>query len=514
MNTMLPSEEWFESCYDNRDKIVPIIGQDIFMCKTSGGEQMSFQYYIVDYFKAKGFLNGIEDSLVELMKKDGYRGMSLLSSICQIPRYNPDKVEIHKRSQFETEIEKAAKQTTITLVDTVTDFLLVSKPSIIITTSPFPVIENSLKEKGITYSSAYFSIKDSTSGQFVGDVNLNSKCVIHLFGATEDICNKVWASNERRLLCYLHSLHTYEIQSEKLRNCLDDSILWVMGCNLPEWLFQFLLYPLKGDKIEAPESMWFGNIQDEKQLTSINRYFSIYSCNATNYAFLTGLTEYFIKRNKESSTIEELEQTVKDEQTFDYFISFRDPADKYIAQSVADILKKHGCTVWISTEQDLAGKPWDAIIKALDHSRHVIPIVTTTYLREFATEKIQYSSSQNVYNVTEAVIKYAKECNEDAFILPIRKLNSPITIAKGFLPQDVDFFEAIQHYTTNDLLNPFFDSKELNYYHWCETESKEDFSHSIYNAELWARRSKIGKTPSELGVSIKDFITLIPNSNE
>lgn len=514
------------------ETMVPIIGLEMIMHrKQVNGKDVeeTVQSYIVDEFLRRGKLDiQANDELVCKMKREGYHGLTLLYQHFT-KKGNSQEVRDEFESLIEFLVTKKDVRSDIYIHRSVKNFLEAVHPSLILTTIPFNFIEEELMAIN-NYDSVYLCVskKDDNGSTELRIKETGQKLdqdgsfIVHLFGASRAIESSTrfpWVCTERKLLLYLHSLHNQHLADFKLATILESKRFVVMGCNLPEWLFQFLLYPLKREN-DANESLWLGNAdntstkeEQEKVMTSLNEHLSAYNCEVKSYKILEDLTKYI---QSSQSTIEEQDEP----EVFDFFISHR-KEDRRITEIVVGVLRKWKFNVWVDYEHksDISGAQWQNIISAIEKSKHLVPIITSNYIDRYNEKE---KDEVSVKELTEIAFEYmfpeydeskksgSCKTREGAqnFIVPILKCDDTISLNKltglnlndaPSLPLIIEVFKGC---CEKGLLPKSFN--EL----LCYEMGEEVSSHDYYwkNINLWRDLQAQGTTMKELNFSIFNYL--------
>ena len=212
-----------QDIYDYKDIIIPVIGNNCFYYE-SGNEQMSLQEFVVNTL-SKGKI--YDKELLFRMKSRGYYGLTLLKKHC-----------FPNESKFKLEYKRAIENNKgkIHLNSTIKKFLQVYKFPVIMTTSCFKLIESEL----LGYKSVSYPSEDGNRNKLSGE----QKTVYHIFGLEAN--GAKWVTGEEELLNFVHELHGEGATDLKRYIKADNKMkaLFVIGSNLPDWLFRFFLYPM------------------------------------------------------------------------------------------------------------------------------------------------------------------------------------------------------------------------------------------------------------------------------
>ena len=485
--------------------IVPIIGFDMCMHNSE-----TLQSYIVnrlcdDKLDNKPIVTEIVgEDLRHRMRNEGYHGFSMLYKriLKKWQGEYPDG-----NSQILAYIAQIVEEEkyNIHLRDSVIEFLKEAHPSLIITTIPFDIIEKELEQEvNPRYESRYFvaSRDNDNDSKIIPNSEIPSFCIFHLFGTTTDSASP-WVWTERHLLLYLHALHNQELSQFSIKKALLGKSFFVLGCNLPEWLFQFLLFPLKGSS-SAKGSYWINNINEDYQLDEsfelLSEQFETYDCEVERYSFLEDITTC-IRHQKElkKSTIKKVPEY------YDFFISHR-KGDEKITKEIVNEIRKCKCEVWVDYEhpEHLAGDQWANIRQIIEKSRHIIPIITWEYLTRFSQDK--ESERCGVANLTKLVLSFMYPCDSEGkkslradaekFVIPVINEGESMTVFNEFLGSKSTAYLDVGTYHTfvkNKRLPEDFE--KLHVYHY----GGKDDENSISKTQIWRDLAEEGKTMKELG---------------
>lgn len=494
------------------DNIVPIIGFD--MCMHNGE---TLQSYIVnrlcdDKLDNKPILTEtINHDLRQRMQNEGYHGFSMLYKRIsrKLQGEYPDG-NSHILAYISQIVEEEKEN--IHLRDNVIEFLKEAHPSLILTTIPFDIIEKELyQELNHKYEARYFvaSRDNDNDSKIIPNPEIPPFCIFHLFGTTTESASP-WVWTERHLLLYLHALHNQELSKFSIKKALLGKSFFVLGCNLPEWLFQFLLFPLKGSS-SAKGSYWINkdneNIEEcnqmDETLEQLSEKLDTYDCEVEPYSFLKNITTS-IKNQKKSQIL----TTKKEPEYYDFFISHRKGDEKITAEVVNEI-RKCKCEVWVDYEhpEHLAGDQWANIRHIVEKSRHIIPIITWEYLTRFAQDK--EPERCGVANITKLVLSFMYPCNlegkkslrpdADKFVIPVINEGEPLTVFNDSLGSKSTAYLAVSTYhkfVENKKLPEDFE--HLHVYHY----GGKDDENSITNTQIWRDLIDKGKTMKELGYKL------------
>lgn len=365
-HTPLDIEKYVEELIKYRDYLVPVIGDELFYVE---GEDCTLHEFIAKCFE-KDFpavaMNVSEEERL-LMCDGGYDGLTLLSH-----RYNADN---NYESKYIGYIERYRNR--IRLNDTIKEYMLKTRPNLIVTTSSFSLLE---KELGLDKQSSFWYSIDDNQTKNKDSLSPKGIMVYHLFGDAEAPMPE-WVYNDISLLKFIHCLHDKNSSPDGLTQYLKRRFLLILGCKLPNWFFQFILYPLNKELIinkrGARQGFWLRDGNDEPLPLK---------------SFLDGIN--FLSGEKMENVIAEVNKRLEvkvssdDESDDDYdvFISHAGE-DSELAIRIAEHLQHHGLCVWIDRnrgngETEKAGDYMVRIKHGIEHSRYFMPIVTSRYLQK------------------------------------------------------------------------------------------------------------------------------------
>ena len=349
MNQYISQEETrkdiINDMVDKRDTIVPIIGDDTIVYKASNSsEEIPFQEFILNEFQKKYPRVVVDDAALTSMKERGYYGLSLISQYYE-RRFLDDIMDFVNDNL-----------SCIKLKDEVLDFLVTFNFPIIITTVCFDIIEQQLKGQIENYKSIWYRLNKENSA-------LPSRCVYHIFGQAKD--GSKWVSDEDLLLIFLLSHNHKEYGATGLTDFLkeNEKKLFVLGCNLPNWLFRFLWQPTQAGRnsnLKTTQGYW---INKEKPEDSFDNFLKKKNFSADEQVkeILVDATKLLQKELKREE--EERSSMIDAEEHFDVFISYASE-DRQIATAIFEALKNMMAETYESLlpdeEDDQGNVEWTA----------------------------------------------------------------------------------------------------------------------------------------------------------
>ena len=403
-----------QDIYDYKDIIIPVIGNNCFYYE-SGNEQMSLQEFVVNTL-SKGKI--YDKELLTQMESRGYYGLTLLKKHC-----------FHNESKFKLEYKRAIENNKgkIHLNATIKNFLQVYKFPVIVTTSCFKLIESEL----LGYKSVSYPSEDGNRNKLSGE----QKTVYHIFGLEAN--GAKWVTGEEELLNFVHELHRDDGATDLKKFINADNkkkALFVIGCNLPDWLFRFFLYPMAD--ISKNGLGYFLSSSDDIEDSFMNFLDEIsydYDVNANLENVLKCATDLC----PASTSTQSNSNRVPHGKEYDIFISYASE-NRDLASSIRDVLHDtYGLNVWLDQKQIVDGDYEKRIINGIKKSAYFMPLVTKEYIGKHKHIFNEYKSVEDIVNdkklefVQMETLIAEKRQEEDRRITYSLPIVIPSTICRG-----------------------------------------------------------------------------------
>lgn len=290
-----------------------------------------------------------------------------------------------------------SRKGSIVIKDSVIDFLEKGKFKLILTTSPFDVLDKALKDKGVPIKTYYhrWSQNESTNKierqegdwsqeqcQKNGIIGEKDVLVYHLLGGKKT--NNL-PETERD---FLECLVSYQMdKSNSLPEMLREKQILLLGSGIPNWLFLLLWYPL------MRTSGWrylFNNKYDKDD--------EFNSClNSLHFDTLQAMEEFLsfaIKKLTPSTQSHSIQRDFK----YDVFLSYKSK-DKPFADKIYNHLTyEHHLDVWymeVRKDKDNPGEYYNRILDGIIHSRTFMPVISYNYFTKFLDIEPYKSNSKN-----------------------------------------------------------------------------------------------------------------------
>jgi hypothetical protein len=444
MTTNQKHKKIVENLIEMKDVVVPILGEDIFFVSKNGTDRNSIHQYLLECFISEYGDNGLTMEDKAIIVKESYYGLS--------------KLERFFSSDFETDyrcyIRNAKKNGWIHIDETVAAFLEVFRFPLIITTTAFDFLEEMLpmgRYNAITYS------PNSTNAV---RIETSKTTIYHIFGTISD--GGRWVYDEDKLLEFLHSLHDADTTATSLKQYIDSKNcrLLAIGCNLPDWLFRFLWYPIKSGSIDNKQKKGYW-INARENTESFNDFLD----NIKFYSS-TEVTDILALAVHEMQAQESNQSTVEEMAIYDAFISYASE-DKPIVQKIFDILTHQGYKIWF--DKDGSGKIeagsnyMKRIESGIERSNHYIPIITGNFINKVLNPES---------NLKKEVDLVRNHFNS----LPIKpeRYSIPIIIDGSSFNDEIITSSLVEGMTRFFLPKQLF--LEINMYPFATTDSSIDFT--------------------------------------
>jgi len=455
MERTIPQEEIrriiISDMVKKRNSIVPIIGEDSIVFKDKEvGKEIPFQEFILNEFQKKYPRVSVDDATLISMKERGYYGLSLLSQY-----YN-------EQGRFLDDFMDFVSQNVsyIKLKDEVLDFLVTFNFPIIITTICFDIIERQLKGRIESYKSIWYRLNKENS-------TLPSRCVYHIFGQAKD--GSKWVSDEDLLLTFLLSHNHKEYGATGLTDFLkeNEKKLFVLGCNLPNWLFRFLWQPTqvgRNSNLKTTQGYW---INKEKPEDSFENFLKKKNFSADEQVNEILVDATKLLREELECEAEERSNMINAEEHFDVFISYASE-DGRIATAIFEALKNMNVKVWFDDKGKGEITPgqnyWERIENGIKHSAHFMPIITGNWMQKL-------TNTSSLKDETLKARDWLAECDKQDSIIQLKDYSVPViikgssyngvSITEGYVEQ-VASFGVLPNTLFNGIDMISFDEKDYS----------------------------------------------------
>lgn len=363
-----------EDILENRENIVPIIGENCFYYYSEDGDKIPLQEFVIDKIIENQHLPEVSYSLIQQMKNRGFYGLTLCRQQCgfsceeEFIKCYRNIIRKHKMS--------------IHLDEIVRSFLLRYNFKLVITTCCFDFLENELPQ----YCSRHYLAASGANNN--EDIRENTPTIYHILG----LCDKsgTWAWDEESLMYILHCHHNDDLAPNGLRRYLSTDpssskamkALLVLYSNLPDWLFRFFLYPLAyNDKAYKKWSNGYYFSSQNNEEDSLKNFIKKVIC-------------YDIEDNRVEEVLceatkllpERCEDTLartEHKMAYDIFISHA-VEDKDEAIKIKKRLEnEYGLKVWLDINGGIEDGSYTVKMKeGLENSAYYMPLITAAFVKK------------------------------------------------------------------------------------------------------------------------------------
>lgn len=389
-----------------RNTIVPVIGDDVIVYKErDSSEEIPFQEFILREFQKRYPLVEVSDSDIVSMKERGYYGLSLMSQYYE-RRFLDDFMDFVNENR-----------SCIKLKDEVLDFLVTFNFSIIITTVCFDIIEQQLRGKIEKYEYRWYKLNTKND-------SLPPRCIYHIFGQAKD--GSKWVYDEDSLLSFLLSHNDKDYGAIKLTDFLkeNEKKLFVLGCNLPNWLFRFLWQPTQVGRIsnlKTTQGYW---INKEKPEDSFENFLKKKNFSADEQVKEILMDATKLLEEELQKEAEERSSMIDAEEHFDVFISYASE-DRQIATAIFEALKNMNVKAWFDDrgkgEITPGQKYWERIDNGIRHSAHFMSIITGNWMQKL-------TNTSSLKDETLKARDWLAECNKPDSTIQLKDYSVPVII--------------------------------------------------------------------------------------
>lgn len=225
------SEDLIEDIVNNiQDKaVVPVIGDDAYYID---GSDFSLQHFLLDRVLKSA---NLENTYKAVEYQDGIKGYTRLSS-CLLKEQN-----LILKKLIIKEFKNSEIKDQIHLRDDIKRFLDYGDFPLIISTSIHSILSKELAKEYQVIS--YQKEQKSSQDISLSDDDISNRTIYNIFGNLATNTDCVFTDND--FLSYLHSLHDTNTYPKNLKHYLLPRYVLMLGCDIPDWTFRFLLYSLK-----------------------------------------------------------------------------------------------------------------------------------------------------------------------------------------------------------------------------------------------------------------------------
>lgn len=304
----------------------------------------------------------------------------------------------------------------------------------VITTSFFPIVENTMKKiwgenvRTLVFDDDPSHVKINGRGDIADEEDVNSPTVYYMFGKhTKSV--KRFVVTDADMLKFCKSWLTEELRPPKLSGILKNKYLLMLGNNYQDWLFRFIWYFMNHDAGQSNKSfdniqgMVVNNVEDDSLVQFLNR---IQTFTQNDPAFVISKIE-----NELSKKCDDKFDAVRN--NVDVFISYS-RREKKIADALYDALTKEGLNVWYDKYNLFFGNKWmDDIRGAIETAKFFVPILS----KSIVNEKREFHPYRQEWGIALNMLSgYAR-----TYICPVLEKGFDYEEAKANTMKDIHAYE-------------------------------------------------------------------------
>lgn len=301
------------------------------------------------------------------------------------------------------------KKRTIKIPKSVLEFLVKGKFKLILTTSPFDVLDRALIDSGVSVKTYYhrWGQQDSTNeiqrkdGEWSqkdclenGTIGKEDILVYHLLGGYTTKMPKTESE-------FLDCLLSYQIdKANSMQKMLNQKQILLLGSGIPNWLFLLLWYPLM--RTSGIRYLFNYNCEDNPEFKTCLDSLSF----KTRQAMDEFLEFAIAKMNTETPSY-----LLQNEFKYDIFLSYK-TEDKLFADKIYNYLKEriNPERIWyinVRKDKDNPGEYYKRIFDGIMKSRTFMPVIGKNYSTTFQLYERENVASTNkpMNDSLEAIIK-------------------------------------------------------------------------------------------------------------
>lgn len=353
-----------------KGNVIPVIGGDMQTCDGQPVEKIIMKAIASDF--------GINENINSFSQFVNHRN------------YNPIRNNIY--SLISDKIENRAD--VFVPSPLLMKLLETKKFPFVITTSFCPMVENALRKIYGDAKVLTFTNDARTNDDIDGVSDLKKPTAYHIFGKYDDGDRKFVVTDMDMLSFSRSWLAKTDSGSNakpvNLAQALSDKYLLVLGCNYQDWLFRFLWYALKENRLAPSTSQETIGMLAEKRSEDDELITFLNNSNVfTQIVDTEGFVEKLIlKMNEYEATCQKPSRFDTPEIGSDVFISYS-RADSDMVERFCRKLTDKGLNVWYDKENLLLGDDFrKEIKKAIKTATLFVPILSQNIKKQYKEEHV------------------------------------------------------------------------------------------------------------------------------
>lgn len=383
--------------------VIPVIGPDILV------DNMNPHDEFLRWFSGALKIKPIPKSFSELVHDKNYKAEYSEDDIYQI-------------------VSQYFAQKSFTPSKLLERLLAIRQFPFVITTSFTPVVEQVMGKVWKEIRVMKFSNNPIENVDIKDNTDLRIPTVYYMFGKVCDEIHRYVLTDVDMLdFCSSWLSNDNSVRPPELCNALKDKYLLVFGNNYSDWLFRFVWYSMRKQKMGNGMFTFDEKIEDKSLVDFLTR----------EEAFIKKNPSYVVdqikSRIKKKLADIEITRFNKPEKNTDIFISYS-RRDKDIVEKLYNALTENGKKVWYDKKDITAGGNFeDEICRAIETAQYFIPI--------FSQHIIDEKNEPHVYrNEWKKAIKVANSMGR-TYIIPIAEKG--FDFYKANIPVDIKSHNAI-----------------------------------------------------------------------
>ena len=252
----------------------------------------------------------------------------------------------------------------------------------VITTSFFPVVENTMREiwkerdvKVMAFSNDPATTNEKGIGDLYHERDVKDPTVYYLFGKANKTPHK-FVVTDADMLSFCKSWLSDDKRPSILSKVLKNKYLLVFGSNYSDWLFRFIWYSINQDEnsrsnpLVRNPGMVVEEKADQELLDFLNR---VDTFTQKDPRLVIDTIERKLAEREEEIRSRKFDTPEKDT---DIFLSYS-RTDEHFATQLYEALTGKGLNVWYDRKKLKAGSLWlEEIKNAIDTTKYFVQIVT------------------------------------------------------------------------------------------------------------------------------------------
>lgn len=306
----------------------------------------------------------------------------------------------------------------------------------VITTSFCPMVENTLREVYGDVKVLTFTNDARTNDDIVGASDLKKPTAYHIFGKYDDGDRKFVVTDMDMLSFSRSWLAKTDFGSNakpaNLAQALADKYLLVLGCNYQDWLFRFLWFALKENRLAPSVSSDAIGMLAEKRNENDELIAFLNNSNIfTQIIDIEGFVEKLLSKMNEYEAVHEKPSKFDNpEMGADVFISYS-RSDSGVVEKFYNKLTERGLDVWFDRRNLLLGDDFrKEIRKAVKTATLFVPVLSENIRKEYKEEHV-YRTEWNW------AVEFTKNRGYVRYIEPICEKDFNMYDEKTAIPDEI-----------------------------------------------------------------------------